>query len=93
MSSAPKNLESDNNEDDEFFVPLVRGSSEENNTASKESNTPTTIAPDVNSELASVTDLPTLGQVEPTSQQHLECQHQAPSRYGINYLWTSEGGM
>ena len=69
LYSALESLESDNNEDVEFFTPMVRGSSEENNASSEESNTPTIISPDVDLELASATELPALGQVELTSCQ------------------------
>ena len=93
LSSAPVNLESDNNEDDEFFAPLVRGSNEENNAASEEGNTPTTIAPAADPELTSASGFPTSGREEQTSRRYPERQHRAPSRYGINYSWTSEGGM
>ena len=93
LSSAPVNLESDNNEDDEFFAPLVRGSNEETNAASEEGTTPTTIAPAADPELTSASGLPTSGREEQTSRRYPERQHQAPSRYGINYSWTSEGGM
>ena len=93
LSSAPVNLESDNNEDDEFFAPLVRGSNEENNAASEEGNIPTTIAPAADPELTSASGLPTLGREEQTSRRYPERQHRAPSRYGINYSWTSEGGL
>ena len=92
LSSAPVNLESDNNEDDEFFAPLVRGSNE-NNAASEEDNTSTTIAPAVDPELVNTSGLPTSGREEQTSRRYPERQHRAPSRYGINYSWTSEGGM
>ena len=67
LSSAPVNLESDNNEDYEFFAPLVRGSNEENNAASEECNTPITIAPAADPELASASGLPTSGREEQTS--------------------------
>ena len=67
LSSAPVNLESDDNEDDEFFAPLVRGSNEENNAATEEGNTPTTIAPAADPELASASGLPTSGREEQTS--------------------------
>ena len=91
LSSMSVSPETDNEE--EFFVPPVRVSSEENNTSSEENDTATTSAPVVDSELPRAIDHPTPGPVELPSRRYPERQHRAPSRYGIDYLWSSEGGM
>ena len=92
LSSAPESPEADSNED-EFFVPPVGVSGEENSASSEGSNTCTTSAPDSDPQLTSVMDRPTSSQGEVPSRRYPERQHRVPSRYGINYTWSSEVGM
>ena len=92
LSSAPESPEADSN-DNEFFAPPVGVSGEENSTSSEGNNTSTTSAPDSDPQLTSVMDRPTSSQVEVPSRRYPECQHRVPSRYGINYTWSSEGGI
>ena len=85
LSSAPESPEADNN-DDEFFAPLVGVPGKENYASSEGSNSSTTSAPDSDPQLTSVRDRPTLSQVELPSRRYPERQHRVPSRYGINYI-------
>ena len=82
MTESP---ETDNN-DKVFFTLPVGVSGEESNASSEGSNISATSAPDSKLDLTSARDNPTSSQVKLPSQQYFECQHQVPSRYGINYM-------
>ena len=91
LSSVLESPESDNEE--EFFIPPAGVSSDKDNTLHEESNTSATSAQVVDPVVPRGIDQPIPGPVELPTRRYPERQHRAPSRYGIDYLWTSEGGM